>query len=221
LVFTLIQKFRWEKGKTYPLLSPRSDIIVIVDEAHRTQYKDLAENMRAGLKNAQFIAFTGTPLLGKERKTNQWFGGYVSEYNFPRRGYLGKGMVVSLDKFTAVKMYDKVQRLWREQIKELRGKIKKSGDDGDKKLLQKQLDYMRTVEMAVVVSEEGDEEKKFAKQKLNIKPRRDRINRLDEHGHDIEYNFKDPENPLQLVFVCAMWLTGFDAPTLSTLYLDK
>jgi type I restriction enzyme, R subunit len=47
------------------------------------------------------------------------------------------------------------------------------------------------------------------------------MNKLDEHGHDVEYNFKDPENPLQLVFVCAMWLTGFDAPTLSTLYLDK
>jgi type I restriction enzyme R subunit len=298
LVFTLIQKFRWEKGNAYPLLSDRSDIIVIVDEAHRTQYRALAENMRAGLKNAQFIAFTGTPLLGKERKTNQWFGGYVSEYNFrqsmddgatvplfykkrvaqvliqnddlteelaeicedenlndaqreklenkfakeievikrddrldtiaedivyhfPRRGYLGKGMVVSLDKFTAVKMYDKVQRLWREQIKELRGKIKKSGDDREKKLLQRQLDYMRSVEMAVVVSEEADEEKKFAKQKLDIKPHRDRINKVDEHGHDIEYNFKDPEDKLQLVFVCAMWLTGFDAPTLSTLYLDK
>ena len=47
------------------------------------------------------------------------------------------------------------------------------------------------------------------------------MNRLDEHGHDVEYNFKDPEHPLQLVFVCAMWLTGFDAPTVSTLYFDK
>jgi len=55
---------------------------VIVDEAHRTQYKDLAENMRTGLKNAQYLAFTGTPLLGRDRKTNQWFGDYVSEYNF-------------------------------------------------------------------------------------------------------------------------------------------
>ena len=183
---------------------------MIVDEAHRTQYKDLAENMRAGLKNAQYLAFTGTPLLGRERKTNQWFGDYVSEYNFqqsmddgatvplfykkrvpqvliqndnlseefyeiledenlddaqqaklenrfaqeievikrddrlgtiaedivyhfPRRGYLGKGMVVSLDKFTAVKMYDKVQRLWKEQIKELRGQIKKSVSEIEKK----------------------------------------------------------------------------------------
>src|SRR5207237_4084614 len=52
------------------------------DEAHRTQYRKLAENMRAGLKNAQYLAFTGTPLLGRDRKTNQWFGDYVSEYNF-------------------------------------------------------------------------------------------------------------------------------------------
>lgn len=298
LVFTLIQKFGWPAGQTYPELSPRSDIIVMVDEAHRTQYRTLAENMRAGLKNAQYLAFTGTPLLGRERKTNQWFGDYVSEYNFqqsmddgatvplfyqkrvpqvliqnedlddefadivedenlddaqqtklenrfakeievikredrletiaedivkhfPRRGYLGKGMVVSLDKFTAVKMYDKVQRLWKERIKELRGEIGKSVDRDEKKRLQKQLEYMRSVEMAVIVSEEGDEDKKFAQQELNIQPHRKRINALDEHGHDVEYNFKDPGHPLQLVFVCAMWLTGFDAPTVSTLYLDK
>jgi type I restriction enzyme, R subunit len=298
LVFTLIQKFGWPAGKQYPELSSRSDIIVIVDEAHRTQYKTLAENMRAGLKHAQFIAFTGTPLLGRERKTNQWFGDYVSEYNFkqsmddgatvplfykkrvpqvliqnenlgeefaeivedenlddaqqeklenrfaqeievikredrlqtiakdivyhfPRRGYLGKGMMVSLDKFTAVKMYDKVQRLWKEQIKDLHGQIARSATNDEKKQLQKILDYMRSVQMAVVVSAEADEEKKFAKQNLDITPHRERLNTLDEHGHDVEYNFKDPENPLQLVFVCAMWLTGFDAPTVSTLYLDK
>src|SRR5262245_52521008 len=82
LVFTLIHKFRWPAGRAYPLLSDRDDIIVIVDEAHRTQYKSLAENMRAGLPRAQYLAFTGTPLLGRERKTNAWFGDYVSEYNF-------------------------------------------------------------------------------------------------------------------------------------------
>jgi type I restriction enzyme R subunit len=53
-----------------------------VDEAHRTQYESLAENMREGLPNANYLAFTDTPLLGRERKTNQWFGDYVSEYNF-------------------------------------------------------------------------------------------------------------------------------------------
>lgn len=298
LVFTLIQKFRYDKGKEYPLLSERDDIIVIVDEAHRTQYKSLAENMRAGLKNAQFLAFTGTPLLGTERKTNAWFGDYVSEYNFqqsmddgatvplyyqkrvpsvliqneslsedfyeilesenldeaqqeklqsrfakeievikrddrletiaadivahfPNRGYLGKGLVVAVDKFTAVRMFDKVQRLWKERLKALQGEIKSSNDDITKARLKRLVDYMRDVEMAVVISEEAGEDESFAKQGLNVRPHRDRMNRLDPNGHDIEHNFKDPHHKLQLVFVCAMWLTGFDAPTLSTLYLDK
>jgi type I restriction enzyme R subunit len=298
LVFTLIQKFRWPKGQKYPVLSKRDDIVVIVDEAHRTQYKSLAENMRAGLPNSQYLAFTGTPLLGRERKTNEWFGDYVSEYNFqqsmddgatvplfyqkrvpevliqnedlseefyqiledenlddvqqaklerkfaseievikrddrletiardialhfPRRGYLGKGMFIAVDKFTAVKMYEKVQWHWKEEIKKLRGRINQSANDIEKARLRKTLDYMRSVEMAVVVSEEAGEETKFEEQGLDIKPHRQRMNQIDENGHDVEYNFKDPEHPLQLVFVCAMWLTGFDAPTVSTLYLDK
>lgn len=298
LVFTLIHKFRWPKGQAYPLLSERDDIIVIVDEAHRTQYKSLAENMRAGLPNAQYLAFTGTPLLGRDRKTNEWFGDYVSEYNFsqstddgatvplfykkrvpevlnqnedlseefyeiledenldevqqeklerrfatelevikrddrletiaqdivfhfPRRGYLGKGMVISVDKFTAVKMYDKVQRLWKDEIKKLRGEIKQTKNELYKKRLKKIVDFMRHVKMAVVVSSENGEEEKFDVQGLDIRPHRKRMEQLDRHGHDLEYNFKDPEHPLQLVFICAMWLTGFDAPTVSTLYLDK
>ena len=298
IVFTLIQKFRWPQGKKYPLLSDRDDIIVIVDEAHRTQYQTLAENMRAGLPYARYIAFTGTPLLGRERKTNAWFGDYVSEYNFvqsvddeatvplfyqkrvpevliqnedlseefyqiledenldekqreklekefateievikrddrletiardivkhfPRRGYLGKGMVVSVDKFTAVKMYDKVQTLWKEEIKHLVGQISKTKDEAVKERLKKIVEFMRSVEMAVVVSEEAGEEEKFDKQKLDIRPHRKKMNALDKHGHDIEYRFKDPPDRLQLVFVCAMWLTGFDVPTLSTMYFDK
>lgn len=298
LVFTLIQKFRYPKGAQYPVLSERDDIVVIVDEAHRTQYKSLAENMRAGLPNASFLAFTGTPLLGRERKTNEWFGDYVSEYtfqqsmedgatvplfyqkrvpemlvqnedlneefyqiiedenldeasqeklekrfatemqvitrddrletiardivfHFPRRGYLGKAMVVSVDKFTAVRMFDKVQRLWKEEIKTLRGRISQTSNEVEKLRLKKTVDWMRQVEMAVVISEEAGEEQKFADRKLDIKPHRERMNRLDAHMADIESNFKDEAHPLQLVFVCAMWLTGFDAPTLSTLYLDK
>lgn len=298
LVFTLIHKFRYDRGEEYPELSDRDDIIVIVDEAHRTQYKSLAENMRKGLPNANYIAFTGTPLLGRERKTNAWFGEYVSEYNFqqsmddgatvplyyqkrvpevlnqneelsdefyelldeenlddaqqaklenyfateaqiikrddrletiaedvvkhfPNRGYLGKGIFVAVDKFTAVKMYDKVQRFWKEEIKQLRGKIRIAENEIHKGRLQKQLDYMKRVEMAVVISEEAGEEKKFQAEGLDIKPHRQRMTNLDANGHDVEHNFKDEEHPLQIVFVCAMWLTGFDAPTVSTLYLDK
>jgi type I restriction enzyme R subunit len=81
-VFTLIQKFGTEKGEQYPVVSTRSDIIVITDEAHRTQYDTLALNMRNALPNAAFIAFTGTPLIVTEEKTRQVFGDYVSIYNF-------------------------------------------------------------------------------------------------------------------------------------------
>jgi len=298
IVFTLIQKFRYDKGKSYPLLSDRDDIVVIIDEAHRTQYKTLAENMRAGLPNAGYVAFTGTPLLGKDRMTHRWFGDYVSEYNFrqsmddgatvplfyekrvpkvliqnealdedfcellesenlteaeeaklerefsretevikrddrlqtiaedivyhfPRRGYLGKGMVIAVDKFTAVKMYDKVQALWKAEMKRLVGEIGKTTDEPEKQRMKTALAYMKRADMAVVVSEDAGEEEKFAKQGLDIKPHRERINTVDANGKDIEDNFKDPEHDLQLAFVCAMWLTGFDAPTLSTLYLDK
>ena len=65
-VFTLIQKFGTAQGETFPMLSDRSDIIVITDEAHRTQYAVLAANMRRALPNAAFIGFTGTPLIATE-----------------------------------------------------------------------------------------------------------------------------------------------------------
>jgi type I restriction enzyme, R subunit len=118
-------------------------------------------------------------------------------------------------------MYDKVQTCWKNEIKKLVGEIAGTKDPGQKASLQRRLDYMRAVEMAVIVSEEADEEKKFTRQRLDIKPHRDKINAIDKNGHDIEFRFKDPKDKLQLVFVCAMWLTGFDAPTVSTLYLDK
>lgn len=297
-IFTLIQKFRYDKGKTYPLLSDRNDIVVMIDEAHRTQYKDLADNMRAGLPKAQYIAFTGTPLLGNRKLTNDWFGKTVSEYNFkqsiddeatvrlfyhkrvpevllqnddinddlaeivadenltgeqqeklerefaqemsvlkrdsrleriakdivyhfPRRGYLGKGMVISIDKFTAVKMYDKVKRLWEEEKRAVQSQISKSTDKAQKEDLRKMLDWMRKVDMAIVVSEEAGEDEKFGKEGLDIKPHRKRMQTPDENGQELEDKFKDENDPLQLVFVCSMWLTGFDAPTVSTLYLDK
>ena len=299
MVFTLIQKFRWPKGQTFPLLTYRGrDIIVIVDEAHRSQYEDLAENMRAGLKGANFIAFTGTPLLGRQKKTSKWFGEYVSEYNFqqsmddgatvplvyekrvpemliqnedlseefyqllededlddaqqeklerkfaketevikrddrldtiaadivkhfPSRGYLGKAIVISLDKFTAVKMYDKVQHYWKEELKEVTKRASNSNSDIEKARLKKRKDWMKRVEMAVVISHDAKDEKRFQDEGLDIKPHQDRMQGVDETGADYEDNFKDPEHPLQLVFVCAMWLTGFDAPTISTLYIDK
>jgi type I site-specific restriction-modification system R (restriction) subunit len=80
-VFTLIHKFSTERGEPMPVLSERSDIIVITDEAHRSQYDQLAANMRRALPNAAFIGFTGTPLIaGQEERTREVFGDYVSVY---------------------------------------------------------------------------------------------------------------------------------------------
>lgn len=298
MVFTLIHKFQYDKTKKYPVLSERDDIFVLVDEAHRTQYKQLAENMHTGLPNANYIAFTGTPLLGSKRLTNQWFGNYVSEYNFaqaiedgstvplfysrrvpevgltndwldtdvdkivedenlndrekellensssriievikrderlekiaqdiahhfPRRGFLGKGMVVSVDKYTTVRMYEKVQHYWAEEKKAI---IKerneaKTKEEWDK--LNGILNYMNKVDMAVIISEEADENEKFELQGLDIEVHRKKMNEISPEGKDIEDRFKDKDDNLCLVFVCAMWLTGFDVPSLSTLYLDK
>ena len=297
-IFTLIHKFRYDKTRKYPVLSTRDDIIVLVDEAHRTQYKDLAENMRTALPNANYIAFTGTPLLGSKRLTNQWFGDYVSEYNFaqsvedgstvplyytrrvkevglkndfldddvveiiedenlndeetrllensssrilevikrddrldkiaqdiarhfPRRGFLGKGMVVSVDKYTAVKMYDKVQHYWNIEKQNIMQERNAAKTKEERDRLKHILNYMDSVEMAVIISEEADEVEKFSKQGLDITEHRRKMNEITPEGLDIEDRFKLPYDPLQLVFVCAMWLTGFDVKNLSTLYLDK
>lgn len=302
-VFSLIHKFRYPKGKPFPLLSDRKDIIVIVDEAHRTQYKDLAENMRTGIPNAQFIAFTGTPLLGSKRLTNKYFGDYISEYNFkqayedgatvplfydkrvpevqlikegddlnaelaevveeeelsdaqqarlerefaselsvirdtdrlkkiakdivqhfPYRGYKGRGMVISIDKFTTVAMYNLVQQYWKEEIIALNKKALTAKTTEEKQQLKDTVKYMNWVEMAVVISCDGSEEekKKFEEKGLDITPHYRKMQQIDENGHDLEYRFQEfSDDPFQLVFVCAMWLTGFDSPTLSDLYLDK
>ena len=278
MVFTLIHKFQYDKTKKYPLLSDRNDIFVLVDEAHRTQYKQLAENMHTGLPNANYIAFTGTPLLGSKRLTNQWFGDYVSEYNFaqaiedgstvplfysrrvpevgltnnwldtdidqiceeenlngrekellensssrilevikreerldriakdiahhfPRRGFMGKGMVVSVDKYTAVRMYDKVQKYWAEEKKVLVKERNEAKTQEEREKINAMLAYMNKVEMAVVISKEDGEEGKFAAQGLDITLHRKKLEAITADGKDIEDRFKDKDDPLSLVFV--------------------
>ena len=142
-------------------------------------------------------------------------------HHFPRRGFLGKGMVVSVDKYTAVKMYDKVQHYWAEEEKELIKQRNKAKTEEEREKCSRILGYMDRVEMAVVISEEADEKEKFLKQGLDITKHRELMNKITTDGKDIEDRFKDKDDRLSLVFVCAMWLTGFDVPSLSTLYLDK
>jgi type I restriction enzyme R subunit len=291
-IFTLIQKFVTQKGQRYPKLSDRSDIIVMTDEAHRSQYDTLALNMRNALPKAAFIGFTGTPLMAGEERTKEVFGDYVSIYNFrqsiedgatvplfyenripelqlanehfkedlenlieqaelddeqekklerefAREYHLitrddrlekvaedlvahfmggehdGKGMVVCIDKATAVRMYDKVRKYWMAHMADLKAQLPLA-DAFKRPTLEARIRYMEETDMAVVVSQQQNEVEEFKKKGLNIEPHRLRMVK-----EDLETKFKDANDPFRLVFVCAMWMTGFDAPAISTIYLDK
>lgn len=292
-IFTLIHKFSTADREPMPVLSERADIIVITDEAHRSQYDQLAANMRRALPNAAFIGFTGTPLIaGQEQRTKEVFGDYISVYNFAQsiadgatvplyyearkpelqlaadelkdelddlldeaaldeeqekklqrtfatqyhlitrndrldeiardlvrqftaRGYLGKGMFVAIDKATAVRMYGKVKVAWADELKVREAQLV-GASDLERPALTERLDWMRSVDMAVVVSQGQNEIDDLKQKGLDILPHRERMQR-----EDLEAKFKDASDPLRLVFVCAMWITGFDVPTCSTIYLDK
>ncbi|RYG54641.1 MAG: type I restriction endonuclease subunit R, partial [Chitinophagaceae bacterium] len=290
-LFTLIHKFNFAEE-----ITERDNIIVISDEAHRTQGGNLAMNLRNALPNASFIGFTGTPLFKDDEITKRIFGDYVSRYDFKRsvddgatvplyyenrgeylglknpeinnqiravldtesedldsdqrsrleqlfareypvltskkrldsiakdavwhfcnRGYKGKGMFIALDKITAVKMYDFISAHWAKYVEQLEKEIAK-GKYGDQELLAKsrELAWIKETEICVVVSSEQNEIKKFKQWDLDIEPHREKMN-----SQDLEERFKNEDDPFRFVIVCAMWITGFDVPTLSTLYLDK
>ena len=289
-IFTTIQKFQDIKSA----VSKRDDIIVMTDEAHRTQYDKMAMNMRKALPNAAFIGFTGTPLMATgEEKTRETFGDYVSEYNFgdsvrdgatvplyyenrvPRlenvnerleqevgkvmdfyelndeeeekleaefstfyhlvtredrlnavardvvehfvgRGYDGKAMVVSVDKKTAVRMYTKVKAEWDRYLAKLRMDLSRTSDEYERGKIEEKLRQHENVDMAVMVSQSQNEIADLEPFEIDMRPLRDRIIR-----GNLEEEFKKPDSNLRIVFVCAMWMTGFDVPNLSTLYLDK
>ncbi len=311
-VFSLIQKFNQDvdAGECY---SERNDVIVITDEAHRTQYGMLALNLRNALPNASFMGFTGTPLFSDEEITRRIFGDYVSTYDFQRavedgatvplyydaRGERlgiatndlneriadklekieyesldqqqrleqslkqdyhiitaekrlaqvaedfvehystgwenGKAMVVCIDKITCVRMYNLIAEEWQKRIELLTRELTQTLDQQDEVYRMQQIAWMEETQVAVVVSEEQGEVEKFRKWRLDITPHR----RLIKEGFeipeklrnqpefigmqrlDIDSAFKEPAHPFRVVIVCAMWLTGFDVPSLSTLYIDK
>lgn len=289
-IFTLIQKFN--KANPQPIY-PDHDILILSDEAHRSQYGVFADNMMALLPTASRIGFTGTPLLSSDNITERTFGGYISVYDFKRavedgatvplyyenRGdkiadlhnpeitdrildaiekadldvdqqeklerefakeihlltaqqrlesiakdfvchysdlwTSGKAMFVCLNKVTCVRMYDLVQQYWAEESARLE-KERKSAAQQEAQELDRKLAWMKETEMAVVISQEQNEIQTFQKWGLDIKTHRQKMEK-----RELDKEFKDSENPLRVVFVCAMWLTGFDVKCLSCLYLDK
>jgi type I restriction enzyme R subunit len=292
-IFTLIHKFHARDGEEFPVLSTDNNIIVITDEAHRSQYDGLAMNMRKALSNAAFLGFTGTPLIkGEDERTKEVFGDYVSVYDFKQsiednatvplyyenripeleltnvllneqlqevlenallsdkdeeklerefkqeyhlitrkdrletiakdmvqhfvnRGFLGKGMMVCIDRFTTVRMYDLIQAEWLAEIDRVKTAIQGAESHEVNELLEK-LSFMETTEMAVVISKSQNEIKEFEEKGLGIRDHRKRL-----ESENLDDRFKDDDDPLRIVFVCAMWITGFSVSSLSTLYLDK
>jgi len=311
-IFSLVQKFNREVEPEQPY-SPRDDVIVVTDEAHRTQYGTLALNMRNALPNASYIGFTGTPLMKDDEITRRVFGDYVSTYDFQRavddkatvplyydargdklgvavgdlneriagvleeleitdinveqqlerelkRDYhiitaerrldqvardfvkhystaweTGKAMLVCIDKVTCVRMHGLISTHWKKRIADLEAEIARTTDVQEEIYLRRQIEWMRETRMAVVISEEQGEIDTFRRWNLDITPHR----RLIKDGIDLpefmrkqpqfrnmqrmalDDAFKKGEHPFRIAIVCAMWLTGFDVPSLSTLYLDK
>ena len=152
-------------------------------------------------------------LLTRDDRLEDVAGDIVN--HFVNRGFLGKAMVVSIDKATAIRMYDKVRKHWSAYQEELLAESRQVRGARQKEL-EKKIQFMRETDMAVVVSQSQNEVEEFRKKGLEILPHRKRIVK-----EDLDKKFKDPRDPFRLVFVCAMWITGFDAPSCSTIYLDK
>ncbi len=312
-IFSLIQKFNQEDIDPKKGYTQRDDIIVITDEAHRTQYGELAANMRAALPNASYMGFTGTPLFKDDQITRRVFGDYVSTYDFQRavednatlplyydargdklgvaiddlnekiaekleeaeisdideeqhlerelkRAYhiitagkrldqlardftrhystaweTGKAMLVCIDKITCVRMHKLIEFYWHEHIQKLETRLSRTTDEEEKTYLHQKIEWMRETRAAVVISEEQGEIEKFNKWELDIiqhrrlikegmdlpESMRNKPQYRNKQRMDLDEAFKDEEHPFRIAIVCAMWLTGFDVPCLSTLYLDK
>ena len=160
------------------------------------------------LFNRDYPILTAKPRLDAIAKDLVW--------HFNERGYQGKAMYVALDKPTTVRMYELIQGYWPEYLKELELRIKNATDEQEAQELQRKYNKVNETEVCVVVSSEQNEVDKFRKMGLDIEVHRRKI-----VERNLEKEFKDEDNPFRLAIVCAMWITGFDAPCVSTVYLDK
>jgi type I restriction enzyme R subunit len=313
-IFSLIHKFNQDVNPREPY-SARDDIIVVSDEAHRTQAGKLARNMRLALPNAAFIGFTGTPLFKHDNLTKRIFGSYVSRYDFKRseedgatvklvyenrgeklgiarldlndriadaiakatldpdqeaqlekllgkdyevitaddrldklatdfvehcstRWQSGKSMLVCIDKITCARMHQRIIPRWQAKlasveavIPRLEAELAAATDDDVRTAKEKELTWLRgqaawmaeTI-IEIIISEAQNEVADFKKWGFDIIPHRALMNQGFEVGDrrvDVQSAFKNPDHPFRVAVVCAMWLTGFDVESLSTLYIDK
>ncbi len=128
----------------------------------------------------------------------------------------GKAMFVCLNKVTCVRMYNYVQEYWQEETAALEERVRRAATDQEQMELSRKLAWMKETEMCVVISQEQNEMQTFRQWNLDIRPHREKMEK-----RELDKEYKDTDNPFRVVFVCAMWLTGFDVKSLCCLYLDK
>jgi len=251
LIFTTIQKFQEKKKEHFPLLSKRKDIIVISDEAHRSQYGKLAFNVRDALPNASFIGFTATPISLRDRVTTLVFGDYASKYPIDKSVHDGTTVPIyyesrlvplhlsnefideEIDQFLEeqkVRVNPLLKRKWArlEQLVGAEDRLRKIAKDiawhyKNRGVEGKAMVVCMSRRIAVRMYELLKEEKGLPEIAVVISGLRDFKNRVQKETNikDLEIRFKDDQDPLKIVIVCNMWLTGFDVPSLMTMYFDK
>jgi type I restriction enzyme R subunit len=257
IVFTTIQKFgRGEAEGPIPVLSERENIVVIADEAHRSQYEQLARNLMRALPNATRIGFTGTPIESVDRSTQAAFGDYISVYRMAQAQEDGATVPIYYESRQVPVNADP------GEIEQVQSLLDQESDDAQTELSSEFArmdaiigapdrldtvaadlaahfsDHCKTLPgKAMVVAYSRRAAAEYANRLKAVlgdaavdavmgaaatdpRPISD-YRKNKQQLKQIEKDFKDPDNPLRIVVVKNMWLTGFDAPALHTLYIDK
>ena len=271
VIFTTIQKFFPESGGTYPTLSERRNIVVVADEAHRSQYDFIdgfARHMRDALPNASFIGFTGTPIELSDRSTPAVFGDYIDTYDIQRAVedkatvpiyYEGRLAKIELDEDERPKIDPEFEEVTEGEEVEKKERLKtrwarlEALVGAEKRIdliakdivdhFEKRLEVLDGKGMIVCMSRricvdlynaivrlrpnwhEEEDDKGYIKVVMTGSaadpPQWQQHIRNKQRREAIAGRFKNPDDPMKLAIVRDMWLTGFNVPSLHTMYIDK
>jgi type I restriction enzyme R subunit len=257
IVFTTIQKFAPPRGRKMPVLSERENVIVMADEAHRSQYAKFAQNITIALPNAVRVGFTGTPVEKADRSTLLVFGDYVSVYRMRQAQedhatvpiyYESRQIPVAIDnpdelhhveevledeeETAATKLVTAWAKL--EKVVGAPERLRRLADDTAKHYRERcdalegkamVVGYLRRIaaELTGLLRERlgADAVDCVISAQATDRQEISRFRRSKAELKELAKRFKDPDDPLRVVVVKDMWLTGFDVPVLHTLYVDK
>ncbi|WP_235853722.1 type I restriction endonuclease subunit R [Halosimplex salinum] len=254
IIFATIQKFQTTDDEVqYPEVNDRENVIVVADEAHRTQYKSLATNVRDGLPNASHLGFTATPIEKEDRSTTNTFGGYISQYTIKEsekdestvpiyyESRLAKLQVNDPeieDRFNELMesksddLKQEMKRKWtqlRRVIENSEERTEMIAEDivehfNDREIEGKGMVVAISRQAAVNLSRKIREIPEAPETRVVISGAEDFIDDPISN-EELKRRFKEQDenkdDSFKLAVVCDKWLTGFDAPHLHTLYVDK